>query len=353
MSIFAKPTTAAYLKAGFLGLAGSGKTYTAMMLAVKMAKLTKIKEIYFLDTEGGSDYLIHRVKKADCELLVAKTRAFTDLLETVNNSDIKILVIDSITHYWQELQETYLKEKQEAANNRSAKWGKKAYKQELQFQDWAYLKSQWAKFTTGYLNSSIHIVMCGRLGYEWSFQENEKGKKELIKDDIKMKAEGETGYEPSLLVHMERISSAEHPEKAERMATVLKDRFGVLDGHKCVNPKPDFFMPHIKLLSKSTDEHKAFDDTRKSTELVEKEVSGYHENTSKKLQSMILDQIKADLEAVHAGSSTAAKEIRGKILIQIFGTASYEMIGVKSKDELREGYNKMVKLIKLDELKKG
>ena len=42
------------------------------------------------------------------------------------------------------------------------------------------------------------------LGYEYDYFEDEAGKKQLEKTDIKMKAEGEMGYEPSLLVLMER-----------------------------------------------------------------------------------------------------------------------------------------------------
>ena len=79
----------------------------------------------------------------------------------------------------------------------------------LQFDDWGYLKGEWRKFTDLFINSNLHIILCGRAGYEYDYFEDEAGKKQLEKTDIKMKAEGEMGYEPSLLVLMERHTDLE------------------------------------------------------------------------------------------------------------------------------------------------
>jgi hypothetical protein len=47
----------------------------------------------------------------------------------------------------------------------------------LQFQDWDYLKSEWRKFTDVFVNSPVHIVACGRGGYEYDYTEDEDTKK--------------------------------------------------------------------------------------------------------------------------------------------------------------------------------
>ena len=80
----------------------------------------------------------------------------------------------------------------------------------LQFQDWGIIKPIWkAKFSDHVLNSNLHIIFTGRVGYEYedTIEEDERtGKKrrEIHKSGVKMKAENETVYEPVLLVMMER-----------------------------------------------------------------------------------------------------------------------------------------------------
>ena len=64
------------------------------------------------------------------------------------------------------------------------------------------LKAMWREFTDRYVNSKLHVIMRGRAGYIWDDVEDEEGVKELKKVGTKMKAEVETGYEPSLLIEM-------------------------------------------------------------------------------------------------------------------------------------------------------
>ena len=66
------------------------------------------------------------------------------------------------------------------------------------------LYEMWAKFTDSFLNSSLHMIVCGRAGDMYEYQENENGKKELIKSGTRMATEKELSYEPSLLIEMQR-----------------------------------------------------------------------------------------------------------------------------------------------------
>src|SRR6185503_10075486 len=98
--------------------------------------------------------------------------------------------------------------------------------------------------TDFYLNSKLHIIICGRAGFDYDYEENEETqRKELIKTGIKMKTEGEFGFEPSLLVEMEAVQNLAQgggrgkknaaPKagvSVTRRAVVLKDRFSVIDG---------------------------------------------------------------------------------------------------------------------------
>ena len=108
-SLFKKSTNdQAFLKAGFMGFAGSGKTYTATLCAVGLHAELKSKGIpggdspvYFLDTETGSDWVRDIFEQEGIELQVAKTRAFTDLVPSLYlaKEQKSILIIDSINRW--------------------------------------------------------------------------------------------------------------------------------------------------------------------------------------------------------------------------------------------------------------
>lgn len=136
-------------------------------------------------------------------MLVAKTRAFKDLLEVVKDAEqsCSVLVIDSISHVWMELVEAYMKKK---GRDRLAVW------------DWNPIKTEWRQFTDLYLCSKLHIVLCRRAAFTYDEWLNEKGEKEIIKTGTKMRVESDFGYEPSLLFEMERIQP--EPTRRKRKA---------------------------------------------------------------------------------------------------------------------------------------
>ena len=145
----------AYLKAGLLGFGGSGKTYTAALMAMGIyermkAKGLNPKPVYFIDTETGSDWLIPLFKARNIPLMVSKSRAFTDLTAGIIAAEAEgsVLIIDSVSNFWTEVQESYKKAKGRV---------------KLQFQDWGPIKATWARFTDQYLNSRLHIIMCDAL----------------------------------------------------------------------------------------------------------------------------------------------------------------------------------------------
>src|SRR3990167_2911659 len=186
MNLFKKAeNTQAYLKMGIMGLAGSGKTFTAAHTAIGLIEMLRARglpegdrPVFFADTETGSSYVKRHFDDAGIELFTAKTRAFSDLIQIVNEAEQNsgLLLLDSITHYWREFTESYAKKKK---TNR------------LEFKDWNYLKTEWGRFTDRYVNSKLHIIMCGRMGYEYDFFTDDDGKRQLEKTAVKMKARSE------------------------------------------------------------------------------------------------------------------------------------------------------------------
>jgi hypothetical protein len=331
MSMF-KPAsnTQAFLKAGFLGFQGAGKTFTAGATAIGLVQMLKEKKlptadkpVFFLDSETGSDYLREQFEKAGIPLHSFKTRAFADLLGACDEAekDSSVLIIDSVTHYWRDLCDAY----QKARNKRR-----------LEFQDWNYLKGEWGKFSVRYVNSPVHMIVCGRAGFEYDFQENEDGKKDLVKTGIKMKTEGEFGFEPSLLVLMEREVNVE-TKAVTRTAYVLKDRFDVIDGKEFTNPTVEAFMPHIQRLNLGG-EHLGFDSTRTTKVDVEGKPDWQRE---RKQAVIVLDEIGEVLKKHYPGTAKEMVQVKSDLLEKFGGTRSWARVETFKLSQLIELRNKL------------
>ena len=328
MSLF-KPAevTSAYLKMGIMGFAGSGKTYTATATAIGLVShmrdlkvASSAKPLFFLDTETGSDWVRPRIEKAGVPLYTAKTRCFTDLVDAVKEAELNasMLLVDSITHFWVELCGSYMKAKKRTR---------------LQFDDWGYLKGEWRKFTDLFINSNLHIILCGRAGYEYDYFEDEAGKKQLEKTDIKMKAEGEMGYEPSLLVLMERHTDLE-TMKAYRTATVLKDRATLIDGKQFRDPGFEQFLPHIQALNLGG-KQLGVDTTRTSESTVPADIR----DNNRVQRKIVLDEIETLMVLHYPGQSAADKKRKIELLREHFQASWTEISEVMPLADLRAGYD--------------
>jgi len=311
-SIFKDSTCqAAYLKMGVYGEAGSGKTFTSSRVAIGLTMLTgDTRPVLFIDSETGTDYVAKDYEEAGVRLRVAKTRAFADLLKGVDEAEkeASVLIIDSITHFWNELLDSYLKA---------------SGKTRLALSDWGPIKKSWREFTDKYINSRVHIIMCGRAGYIWEDEEDEQGVKELRKVGTKMKAEIETGYEPSLLVEMVKVrETAKKGARWLHRAYIVKDRFDVIDGKAFDNPDLKAFMPHVQLLNIGG-EHVGVDSTRNSEDMFEKGETGYQKKQKK---DALLEKIQNEIYLLYPSQGAEDKKSRLTLLKKIFGTHAWSEI---------------------------
>lgn len=322
MTLFTKADAGhSHLKAGLMGLASSGKTFTASSMAIGLIGYMREKgaavknQTAFIDTENGAAWVLPRFREAGIELMVARTRSLPDLREgikwAVANADV--LVIDSITHFWTLFCDEYAVRK-----NR---------KRGLEFSDWNTVKREWREnFTDQYLNSPLHIVMCGRQGYEYDMQVNDAGKKELVKTGVKMKAEGETGFEPSLLIQMEQEQTLKDgtPVGIERVAYVLKDRSTRLDGKTLRDPTFESFLPHIATLDIGG-AGVSIDTSRNNSELLTEDGDPHwkHRETQREIA---LEEIGEELSKMHPGQTEAAKGERKAALEKYFNTRSWKAV---------------------------
>src|SRR3990167_5519436 len=293
-----------YLKAGFLGFQSSGKTYTAVLLAIGVRKFFGLTgPIAFYDTEGGTEYIAGLVKKeTGLDLLGVRSRSFDDLCawaKECHEAGVSVAIADSVTHPWRELCDAYL-----AQVNAGRARKNLSQRRSLEFQDWSHIKGRWAKWTDLYLNLPMHMIVCGRGVNIYAMEQNEEtSKKELIKAGVKMKTETEFGFEPSLLVEMDREQVPDDTGgfRLRRSATVIKDRFAIIDGATTHDPGFDFFKPHIELLK-----------------------PGAH--------APVDTSIRTD-----AGIGAESKQKKAGLIYDAFNTRSWTAVESKHSQELREG----------------
>lgn len=318
--------TFAYLKMGLFGDTGSGKTWTASQTALGLHKyIDSKKPVAFFDTEGGSDFVVPIFKKAGIEMLVHKGRALVDLSQIVKEAEqsCSILIIDSITHVWEEFTDSYLK---------------KSKQRFIELWDWKPIKAEWKNtFTVPFLNSKLHIIMNGREGAIYGNTEEVRGgqvKKVTVKVGEKMAAEAQTGYEPNLLCQMDKLFK-EGDGTYVRSCHVVKERFGVIDSKTFENPTFKDFLPHIEMLNLKGS-HEGIDITRTSEDMFDSPDNSWNEKR-RQVEIAVEELQEALILAGLDGTSTEAKQKRTNLLIEIFGTSSKTAIESLPLEKLKAG----------------
>ena len=327
--------TKPYFKAAFEGFAGSGKTYTAAQIALGLYKRVGSKKpVIIFDTEKAAKFLKPMFAAQGIELLVRESRSLADLKETMTRlregvSDI--LIIDSISHVWEDFLKSY---------------AEKVRRTRLEFQDWGVIKPTWkTEFSDPFVRDPYHIIMNGRAGYEYENEINkETGKREIYKSGVKMKVEGETAYEPDLLVLMERIQEMDGGtiSKVYRQGVVIKDRSTVLDGKVFQNPTFKDFAPAIEVMLESPTELQTAAE-RDSGALFRTEEEKYE---WKQRRKVMLEEIENYLVQVKPGQDAQSKKFKIDAIEYAFETRSWTAIEQMHPDRLDQGFVRVQEFVK-------
>jgi hypothetical protein len=228
MSAFQRPQPLkAALKLALYGPAGSGKTFTSLLLSEGLA-LHSRKRVAFIDTEFGTSYYgqavpQRRVHPGAFDFDVLHTKSITEALAAVRGLDLNthgVLVIDSISHLWDSCKNAF--------TGRLTKAGT------VPLHAWAGIKKPYKELLHLLLTSPVHVLLCGRQGIDYG---EDEGTGELKNLGFRMRAEGETAYEPDVLIRLES-HKADRKELAIPLAHVEKDRTGILAGQSI--PWPTF-----------------------------------------------------------------------------------------------------------------
>ena len=182
--------------------------------------------------------------------------------------------------------------------------------------------------------------MCGRLGYEYDYVEDEEGKRELQKTAPKMKAESETGYEASLFILMTRKLefSSSKPEESQQLhiGTVLKDRADLIDGKSFINPTFKDFSPHFKMLDLAGDN--AGIDSDKTSDHIVPKGSGAG-RLLREERDVALDEVKELLSKHFPGTTGEAKKTKADLCEKFFATRSWVKIKTLDLYDVKIGRN--------------
>lgn len=324
----------AFAKVGIYGAAGSGKSRTATEIAIGLHKAIKsTKPIAVFDTEPAFSWLLPIFEKEGIELLVAdESRAFVDLMQFTSEAEqvADIVIVDSITHVWRDLQASYLAK----LNATRKQYNKKPYSA-LEFQHWGPIKEQWGQFTNKFLSSKMHMIVCGRAGsvYEYQDKDDGSGKKELISTGTKMATEKELAYEPSLLIEM--IAERDN-NKIINTALIQKDRADKLNGAMIQFPSFKKLSKHFDCLNLGGQHFSDMGAKDSQSAFGDYDEGGF--DVEKRQREIWSEEVQGLLTKHYPGQTVEHKQTKIGLLEMAFQTRSWTKIENMRSSEIKKGF---------------
>ena len=187
------------LRAGLMGVSGSGKTFSALRLATGLGG-----KIALIDTErkSASKYA-DRFDFDVCELDFPSIENMVKIIKEAEALGYNVLIIDSLTHAWKMLLEEVEKLTATRFDGNS-------------FRAWGVATPIQRQFIDVILKSNMHIITTMRAKTEYVMELNEKGKTAPKRVGMAAEQGKDIEYEFDLLVMIDRNHSAE----------IIKDRSG-------------------------------------------------------------------------------------------------------------------------------
>lgn len=328
--------TLSRLKVGLFGEQGSGKTTTATLIAIGLSKLYHNgAPIFMHDTEAGSDFLVELCEIEGIDLLVRKSRSFQDMcagLAQAQREGACAYIEDSITSDWAALTEKFRKDRN---INR------------IEIYHWSEIKPKWNdEWVVPMLNANVHVLTCGRQGDKWENVTQQDGTTKAETVGVKMKAEGEFGYEPFLLLNMaanQALVGAKGGKGGKRSGTfvhhctVLKDKTRAIQGLEFDWPdinnykKGDWkkvfdkIAPHAKFFQIDPQRpHEALADEDAQRIFDMNANSDYYKR--KQDRAVLIEEIEGVLVALWPGTDAKSKKFKADTLERLFQTRSWTKI---------------------------
>lgn len=314
-----------FVKAGFGGMAGAGKSRTATDFVIGAYQdLGYTKPIMVIDNEKGSRFLIPQFKRANIRAILKETTSLDDVLtafDFLRAGEVDFIFIDSLTKVWYRYCREYLEK-----NRRTF----------MELQDWGKLLPKWQEtFSDVFVAAQGSIVFTGRGGFSYEKEEDtvdDRGKVkkgQFVKSGVKMKLAGETPFEPDLNIWMEQKQDLDSDGTLHtwRESQIMKDRSGLLDGKVFKNPTYADLQPFVRYLVDVPTGAVAGETSDRNLAPGE----NYEGYDRRKKAEIALDDIKEELGKHHGlgtdvATKTAKAETLEKITKSVFQTRNWSRI---------------------------
>ena len=189
----------AKLRLALFGPSGSGKTYTGLRMASGLGG-----KIALIDTERGSaSKYADRFSFDVLELVKQDIDTYVQAIEAAQAAGYDVLIIDSLTHAWQELLEEI--DKLAATKFRGNKWSA-----------WSEGTPKQRQLVDAILNFDGHVIATMRTKTEWLVETSSDGKMKPLRVGLAPQQGKGIEYEFDLLMEL----------TPDHVASVLKDRTG-------------------------------------------------------------------------------------------------------------------------------
>lgn len=322
-----------FVKAGFGGMAGAGKSRTATEFVIGSYKdLGYTKPVLFIDNEKGSRFLIPQFKAAGIPVRAKDTTSLQDVLtafDFLRNGDIQYLFIDSLSKVWYRYVRQYMED------------NKRRF---MELSDWGKILPAWQEtFADRFVAAEGSIVFTGRGGFSYEKEEDEvdertgKVKKgQFVKSGVKMKVAGETPFEPDLNLWMEQ-----HQEMTAdglvtwREAQVMKDRSGLIDGKTFKNPTYEMLRPFVRYLVDVPMGAVAGETNGESLAPSE----NYESFDRKRKREIALEEIQEEIVKLYPSQSKEDKQAKAELVEELFSTRSWTAVENKPLEVLERARN--------------
>ncbi|WP_026754761.1 AAA family ATPase [Sediminibacter sp. Hel_I_10] len=199
------------LRLGLSGASGFGKSYSALLLAYGITN--DWNKIAVIDTENGSASLYAHLGGYNVLSLndPYSPERYIQAIKACEESDIAVIIIDSITHEW------------------NGKGGCLQIHEQLggRFQDWGKVSPRHQSFIDAILKSKCHVITTTRRKVDYSIDSTQNGPAKVVKHGTKEITR--EGFEYELTVNFELINDS-------HLCKASKDRTGLF------MDKPEFII---------------------------------------------------------------------------------------------------------------
>ena len=330
-----------FVKAGFGGFEGAGKTKTASDFSIGVYKQLKLsKPILIIDNEKSARFLIPTFKKAGIKALSKETKHLADVIqafEFLGRKEIDYLFIDSLSKiYYQFVKDYQIKNRKERMN----------------MIDWGAVIPAWREeFCNKFLEVEGNISFTGRGGYEYDKEDDEKDeegriihKGQIVKSGVRMKIAADTPFDPDLNVWMQLEKELDKNDRPvqKNVGYVFKDRSDTFNGKRFEFPTYKNFKPLVDFIV-GLPTGKVAGETFTNNLTPGNDYDYYDKRNKQQIETEIISGI-FDKYGYGDARSKADKQIKAIIIDKIFGTTSQTEISKMNHELLKK------KRLELDEM---